>query len=346
MAARGPNGNCCVAGAGEEATACGVSCGGGGKGAMNYVGGGQGDYIVETTYRYVGCGGDYDTVRPQRNFACLITTGCLLSVLLLIPLILWLCTSTPSTTAQFDCSMASTEMQMNYCCATSGMAFAYCTPATAASTVPPPPTPPPTTPAPPPPIIAPMPPPTSPPPTLPPTPPINVITTTPCPTAPPDPNCAVGQWASWTAHKQHWCCQNHHICSGEATSPPPPADPYNCADGFSNWQAGWAAGKKAWCCTNHGKGCPGQPLPHYDCNEGLATWQHGWTSDKKQWCCTNEGKGCEQKPGGCVTQGTTQAPYDCNAGFANWVAGWSIPKKHWCCTNSGKGCTPNQGGCV
>merc|ERR1719428_1948023 len=81
--ARGQNGACCVA-AGEECTACGVGCGGGGpgSGAMSYVGCGQGEYIQETTYKYVGCGGDFDAVRPRRDFTCLITTCCLLSLLL------------------------------------------------------------------------------------------------------------------------------------------------------------------------------------------------------------------------------------------------------------------------
>merc|ERR1712186_213245 len=37
-----------------------------------------------------------------------------------------------------------------------------------------------------------------------------------------------------------------------------PADPYNCADGFSNWQVGWSVPKKEWCCRVHGKGCPNQ----------------------------------------------------------------------------------------
>merc|ERR1712194_339600 len=41
------------------------------------------------------------------------------------------------------------------------------------------------------------------------------------------------------------------------TVPPPQPDPYNCADGFSNWQAGWSVAKKAWCCAHHSKGCPG-----------------------------------------------------------------------------------------
>merc|ERR550532_2141995 len=32
------------------------------------------------------------------------------------------------------------------------------------------------------------------------------------------------------------------------TMPPAPADPYNCADGFANWQAGWSVPKNEWCC--------------------------------------------------------------------------------------------------
>merc|ERR1712039_862900 len=75
-----------------DCTACGVGCGGGGQGSLAYVGSGQGDYIQETTYKYVGCGGDF--ARPRRDFTCLITTCCLLSLLLLIPLLLWLLAGT------------------------------------------------------------------------------------------------------------------------------------------------------------------------------------------------------------------------------------------------------------
>merc|ERR1711920_522141 len=87
MAVSGNNANCCVA-QGEDCTACGVGCGGNGQGSLAYVGSGHGDYIQETTYKYVGCGGDF--ARPRRDFTCLITTCCLLSLLLLIPLLLWL----------------------------------------------------------------------------------------------------------------------------------------------------------------------------------------------------------------------------------------------------------------
>merc|ERR1719454_683767 len=73
----GGGGNACACGVapGEECTACGVGCGGGGpgSGAMSYVGGGQGGYIQETTYKYVGAGGDFDNVRPRRVFTCIIT---------------------------------------------------------------------------------------------------------------------------------------------------------------------------------------------------------------------------------------------------------------------------------
>merc|ERR1719166_488248 len=92
-------GPACGVGPGEDCVACGVGCGGtggGAGGAMSYVGTGHGDYIQETTYKYVGCGGDFDVVRPRRDFTCIITGCCLLSLLLLIPLLMWLlCPKTP-----------------------------------------------------------------------------------------------------------------------------------------------------------------------------------------------------------------------------------------------------------
>jgi len=297
-AARGPNGNCCAVGVGEEATVCGVGCGGAGQGALSFVGTGQGEYIQETTYKYVGCGGDFDTVRPRRDFTCLITSCCLLSLLLLIPLLCWLISGMGSTelyncSAEMNWEAIWSEEQKEFCCATTGVGCQTTQPATAAPTQPP--TPPPT------------PPPTGPPPTLPATSP----PTQPLPTPPPGPvdpyNCAVAQYSAWTGTKQTWCCHHHHIC-GQPTSPPAPADPYNCADGFANWQAGWSVGKKAWCCHVHGKGCPGQgngcaPIgttsPPYDCNAGFANWMAGWSAPKKVWCCANAGKGCQQN-GGCV----------------------------------------------
>merc|ERR1719401_2996343 len=178
VVARGPNNAaaCCVA-PGEDCTACGVACGGGGAGtgAMSYVGCGQGEYVQETTYKYVGCGGDFDAVRPRRDFTCLITTGCLLSLLLLIPLLCWLLSGT--TTELYDCEAgfmnwesAWSQVQQEYCCTTTGRGCATTQPATAV-------------------------------PTLPPTPP----PTRPTPVGPVDPfNCAVDAENTWAADKKEW----------------------------------------------------------------------------------------------------------------------------------------------
>merc|ERR1719401_182447 len=258
----GGHGGGVVAARGEDCTACGVSCGGGGagSGAMSYVGTGQGEYLQETTYKYVGCGGDFDAVRPRRDFTCLITTCCLLSLLLLIPLLLWLLSGTVST-GLYDCESgfmnwesAWSPAQQEYCCTTMGRGCTTTQPATFEPVPTQPPTPPPT-----------MPP--TPPPTPPPTAPRPIAP--PAPSGPVDPfNCAVDPENTWKADKRDWCCRIHHRGCPQPIAPLPmpvpmpvlpqparPADPYNCADGFSNWQQGWSVAKKAWCCTNAGKGC-------------------------------------------------------------------------------------------
>merc|ERR1740129_2645044 len=78
---RGAAGNAlaCGVGPGEDCTACGVGCSGGGQGALSYVGSGHGEYAQETTYQYVGHGGDFG--RPRRDFTCVVTSCCLLSLL-------------------------------------------------------------------------------------------------------------------------------------------------------------------------------------------------------------------------------------------------------------------------
>merc|ERR1712003_122981 len=119
----------CGVGPGEECTACGVACGdgaGGGGGALAYVGAGRGEYVAETTYKYVGCGGDFDVVRPRRDFTCVI---CLLSLLLLIPLLCWLLSGS-SSSLPFDCEAGFgsaamvvnswSQAQKDYCCTTVG----------------------------------------------------------------------------------------------------------------------------------------------------------------------------------------------------------------------------------
>jgi hypothetical protein len=296
---------------------------------LSYVGPGHGEYMQETTYKYVGQGGDFDVVRPRRDFTCLITTCCL-SLLFLIPLLCWLLSGlTSSTSLPYNCDDNAMQWetmwapaQQEFCCSTVGIGCATTSfrgTALPETTPTVPPTPFPTQPV-------------TPPPTPPPTPGGSV-----------DPfNCATGVESLWGADKKAWCCRVHHKgCpptpppattlpptlpptmpptlppTAPPTAPPPPpiviptppprpADPYNCADGFANWMAGWSVGKKAWCCHVHGKGCP-------------------------------------QTGGGCAT---SSAPYDCAAGFANWMAGWSVAKKAWCCHNAGKGCPPAAGGCA
>merc|ERR1712051_266769 len=77
----------------------------------------------------------------------------------------------------------------------------------------------------------------------------------PVPSGPVDPfNCAVDAVNTWAADKKAWCCRVHHLGCPQPILPPvapilppvmpiapaAPADPYNCADGFANWQAGWS----------------------------------------------------------------------------------------------------------
>merc|ERR1711979_48078 len=70
--------------------------GGNNNGNLYYVGSGQGDYVQETTFRYVGYGGDFSGARPRRDFTCLVSLCLPLSLLLLLPLLLWLFWSTDS----------------------------------------------------------------------------------------------------------------------------------------------------------------------------------------------------------------------------------------------------------
>jgi len=258
---------------------------------MSYVGSGQGEYLQETTYRYVGYGGDFDQTRA-RDFTCIITGCGLLALLLLIPLLIWLLMPDTSTREPFDCSTRDVwgPAKQAYCCANYGVGC----PTTQPQTVPPTPGPTPITN----PITSPITIPTTWAPTQPTVPPTQ---------GPVDPyNCAVNAEYTWSAAKKAWCCRIHHLgCpTSMPTAPPPQADPYNCADGFSNWQAGWSVAKKAWCCAHHSKGCPGgggcgTTRAPYDCNAGFSNWQAGWSVAKKAWCCQHGGKGCPTA-GGCA----------------------------------------------
>lgn len=271
---------------GGAAGCCAIG-GHGGAGEMVYYGDGSGDYIQETTYRYVGYGGNFGMVR-RRSWNIVICVG--VPLLCLLPLLLWwLWFLQP-----YDCDqdfatwpISWSERKKDYCCRWEGKGCPFTTtPSTSPNLIE-------TT-------------------TNPPTPPPFTTTTPFITTRWVDPNCAVDPIYTWSQFKKDWCCKNHHVgCPGTTTSPfpapappPGPVDPYNCADGWANWQAGWSVAKKGWCCKVHHKGCSDgggcvTTSKPYDCMAGLANWQAGWSIGKKAWCCTNEGKGCPES-GGCV----------------------------------------------
>jgi len=115
---------------GEDCAACGVGCGGGpgpGPGVMSYVGSGQGEYVQEQQFRYIGAGGDFEQWRPRRDFTCIITGCCCLSVMVIIPLIAWLLVGSRSTTLPYDCDTGYktwkttwSKGRQDFCCSTMG----------------------------------------------------------------------------------------------------------------------------------------------------------------------------------------------------------------------------------
>lgn len=225
---------------------------------MSYVGAG-GQYVQETSYQFVGRGGDY--ARPRRDLTC---GAIVLSLLLLIPLLMYMLSGTPSQAFDCDTDFFSgtweatwPRAQQDFCCTTTGRGCAT-TALAAPMPIIPPPTPP------------------------------------PAPAGPVDPfNCAVGEYQSWVAAKKEWCCRVHHKCSAPAPLPAPvgpAAGQYDCDAGFVNWQIGWSEPKKQWCCVNQQRACP--MTEAFDCEAGFANWVAGWSAAKKAWCCSNKGKGC------------------------------------------------------
>jgi len=245
---------------------------------MGYVGPAHGSYVEDVTYRYVGYGGDFD-VRNRSRLGWIIPACCGFLLLSLLPLLVWWLLQPVG----YDCDKDFltweedwSKKKREFCCEEFGRSCETET------------------------IVLPETSPTSPP--------------TPPPTGDPF-NCAIGAENTWIKAKHEWCCRVHHRgcpppppTPPPTTSPRPPADPFNCAEGFANWHAGWSVAKKDWCCRVHGKGC-------------------------------------KDSGAGFVTDLTTSAPVDCDAGFANWQTGWSVGKKDWCCKNEGKGCEVAAGGC-
>merc|ERR1712232_1092157 len=92
---------------------------GGGPDSVAYVGNGGGDFVQETKFTYVGWGGDFDVIRPRRDFTCPLA-ACCLCCLFLIPLLMWLLSA---GTQSYDCETDFTQWQtvwsprhQQFCC--------------------------------------------------------------------------------------------------------------------------------------------------------------------------------------------------------------------------------------
>jgi len=350
----------------EEFVECGTSCVGSGPpvDGMEYVGFERGKYIQELTYQFVGSGGDFGVVQPERkDFTCHLTCCCC-GLMLLMPFLIWLL-YTPDTTTLFPCSLRLesqwSKQERAYCCVSLGKGC----PARSSSRIravpsakpvfpPVPPLAKPVFPPVPPlakpvfspvpplakPVLPPMPPPAKPAPSrVPPPPPLP-------PTHPPTPgrhsdgrhsdpfNCALGIESSWPPAKKEWCCEVHH----KACPPPrrpalkPPASPLQ-----GNTTAPLVSPLQG-----------NETFAEYDCNLGFAKWTTGWPAKKKAWCCKVASKGCLADHNSTITRAENNSPttslptaslsFDCTGGFSKWKHAWSVAKKAWCCQHQAKGC--------
>jgi len=239
--------------------------------SLGYVGGGRGSYVQETTYQYVGAGcGEMELVAAPKTNYCIWIAGS--SVLLLLPLLLWLLfgSSTATTTPEpYDCNAGLSNFQMGwsvskktYCCS---LYSKGCAPAMAAPAPAPVPLPVPV------PVPAPAP---APAPV-----PAPVVTTSSCPY---DCNAGYDEWPQqwvkgWGGAKKLYCCQTvQKGCpsqlpppSGEAPSGEPAAPdmgPYDCNAGYHPCYTclvkHWSSNKLGWCCTQKNIGCQSNTPAH------------------------------------------------------------------------------------
>jgi len=186
---------------------------------MHFAGHGQGEYILESGYKYVGYGGDFG--RPRRDFTCCIVLLTLLSLLLLIPLLCWLgiiCPGMDCDTGFERCQYAWDQRKQTECCSKMGRCCARPTPVVMPAPVDPGPVD-----------------------------PFNCAD---------DYN---EWQAGWSVDKKQWCCNIHGKgcpVNGGGYEPTPAAS-YDCNSGFANWVKGWSIPKKNWCCQQQNKGCVG-----------------------------------------------------------------------------------------
>lgn len=218
----GPRGVICGTASHEDSHACGIGCNGGGIGSdMRYVGPGQGGYIQEAAYRYVGYGGNFSNVARSRDFTCCISI-CSMLTLLLLGLLMWLLRPTQNVCedGKDDWQHLWSKDKQDFCCRTASIgcrAVAY-TPMAMPSLGP-----------------------------VGPVDPFNCAD-------------GILNWkAGWSVDKKKWCCKIHGKgCpeNGEGWDAVPAAQ-YDCDAGFANWVKGWSVPKKAWCCQTANMGCAG-----------------------------------------------------------------------------------------
>merc|ERR1740121_3250191 len=98
--------------------ACGCETAAGAP-VLSYVGSGCGDYIQETTYRYVGCGaGEFEVVTPKKTNYCFFIAGGV-GVLVLVVIVVLLLLPQPTTTTTtpglpYDCDAGLANAQRGW----------------------------------------------------------------------------------------------------------------------------------------------------------------------------------------------------------------------------------------
>lgn len=144
-------------------------------------------------------------------------------------------------------------------------------------------------------------------------------------------SCSVGSsnWVlGWSDAKKHWCCvYEGKGCASpsQAGTSPPDKVVFDCTAGLSNWRRGWSDTKAKWCCKRESVGC--KDADPFDCDHDSSHWRSSWPDVKKMWCCKHHQKGCPDNP-----------RFDCAAGYRNWTVAWADSKKTWCCEYEGRGC--------
>jgi len=79
-----------------------------------------------------------------------------------------------------------------------------------------------------------------------------------------------------------------------------------------------------------------EDIAKFNCNQGLSNWKEGWSPEKKTWCCEHEVKGCEPKL--LSSAEADKLGFDCVKDHGKWKTAWSFAKKAWCCQHKSTGC--------